>query len=272
MPSLDEISYSRDVTVAATRDYYTFLTKMYLKESDVIEPPEGGWPNLTTNLQSLGKTDEVLSLLRHLPYIRRHSDDRDQAQGAAECYFADWQKLGRYLASGRTTGEKLRLVTEGASIYENVPPYVVSLTAGGRSNPVFLLDTKFGVGHWYECPGEVRYEPSREPIEDDPYDYAPEKEAEWRADGQYWAIPDFFGELEDQFRELKFIPISSRKVIDVYTTRGSQADGMIPMLQEIYREYGWPNLVNYRKRECLEAVQTALEERYPDFADRRDDE
>jgi len=44
---------------------------MYLRESDVIEPPEGGWPNITTDsLQDLGKTDEVISLLRHLPYIR----------------------------------------------------------------------------------------------------------------------------------------------------------------------------------------------------------
>ncbi|KAI1800389.1 hypothetical protein F4811DRAFT_33716 [Daldinia bambusicola] len=272
MPSLDEISYSRDLTVATALEYYDFLTKMYLKESDVIEPPEGGWPNLSTNLRSLGKTDEVVSLLCHLPYIRRHPDDRDEAQGAAECYFADWQQLGHQLASGQVTGETLRVVTEGASIYEDVPPYVVSLTAGGRNNPVFLLDTKFGVAHWYEAPGEVRYEPSREPIEDDPYDYAPEKEAEWRADGQYWAIPDFFEMLKDQFRDLKFIPISSQRVIDMYTMRGSDADGMIPMLQNIYREHGWPDLERYHKRECLEAVHAALEERYPDYADRRDDE
>jgi hypothetical protein len=41
---------------------------------------------------------------------------------------------------------------------------------------------------------------------------------------------------------------------------------MISMLQEIYREHGWPDLDRYRKRECLEAVQEALEERYPDEA------
>ncbi|KAI1645922.1 uncharacterized protein F4817DRAFT_317301 [Daldinia loculata] len=156
---------------------------MYLKETDVIEPPEGGWPNLSANLQSLSKTDEVISLLYHLPYIRKPSDDRDKAHGAPGCYLADWQKLGSSVSNGGTTREILKLVSEGSSIHEEMPPpHVISLTAGGRYNPVFLLDIKLGVVHWYECPSEIRYEPSREPIEDDPYDYAPEKEAEWRAE------------------------------------------------------------------------------------------
>jgi hypothetical protein len=42
MPSLSEISYSRDNFIAAVRDYYTFLVKMYLDESQITEPPEGG--------------------------------------------------------------------------------------------------------------------------------------------------------------------------------------------------------------------------------------
>jgi hypothetical protein len=35
------------------------------------------------------------------------------------------------------------------------------------------------------------------------------------------------------------------------------------MLQGIYREHGWPNLDVYDKKECLKAVQKALEEHYP---------
>ncbi|KAI8960797.1 hypothetical protein F5Y11DRAFT_358166 [Daldinia sp. FL1419] len=225
MPTLDEISYSRDEAVATIRNYYRFLTKMYLKESDVIEPPQGGWPNLRANLQSFEKSDEVISLLRHLPYIRRPSDDRDR-------------KISDWAAKGRMAGEDFKMLSEDFSIREDVPPHVVGLTFGGRNNPIFLLDTELGV----------------------------------RAEGQYWAIPDFFGVLEDQFRELKFIPTSSRTVMDVYTTPGPYSDGMIPMLRDIYREHGWPDLERYRKRECLEAVQMALEERYPDYAHRRDDE
>jgi hypothetical protein len=37
------------------------------------------------------------------------------------------------------------------------------------------------------------------------------------------------------------------------------------MLQGIYWEHGWPNLENYRKEECIQAVKQALAEQYPDF-------
>ena len=39
MSGLDDIAYSRDATVAAVRDYYAFLTDMYLDEAEVLEPP-----------------------------------------------------------------------------------------------------------------------------------------------------------------------------------------------------------------------------------------
>ena len=46
---------------------------MYLNESHVAYPPAGGW-SATVNadaaaLQCLGKSDEVLALMAHLPYL-----------------------------------------------------------------------------------------------------------------------------------------------------------------------------------------------------------
>jgi hypothetical protein len=40
---------------------------------------------------------------------------------------------------------------------------------------------------------------------------------------------------------------------------------MEEMLQGIYREHGWPDLENYRKEECIEAVMEALAEQFPSF-------
>ena len=55
------VGFNRDATVAAIRDYYHFLTKMYLDEDRIMEPPPGGWPNMTPETMSpLGKTDEVI--------------------------------------------------------------------------------------------------------------------------------------------------------------------------------------------------------------------
>lgn len=39
MPELADVSYSRETTIAAVSDYYNFLTKLYLKDDQVIYPP-----------------------------------------------------------------------------------------------------------------------------------------------------------------------------------------------------------------------------------------
>ena len=271
MPNLDEISYSRDDCVAAIRDYYNFLIKMYLKESAVIEPPEEGWPSIPLDsLRGLGKTDEVISLLRHIPYITTPQHALSKPHGSPFCYWADWQSYAQGVADGRMKTETLKVCSEGVEFDDDISPHVIGLTYGGRENPIFLLDTELGIVHWVECPNDILYDPLRETIDDDAYDYVLENKAEWRGEAPAWAIADFFELLKDQFRQLKFLPISLRTVIDVYATYGPSAEGMLGMLQDIYREHGWPDLERYRKQECLEAVQTALEERYPDEANRRE--
>ncbi len=276
MPWLQEISYSRDACVAAVRDYYDFLTKMYLKPSAVIQPPEGGWPDITAErLLALDKTDEVVALLRHLPYIAYPRDGRDLAEGAPKCRFADWNDISTSIGRGRATAETCKFTTEGVEICDDVPAQVVGLTdCEGVHGPVFLLDTNLGIVHWYQCDGNVRFNPSRETVQDDVYDYwtedISEKEAEWRGDSTAWAVADFFEILKDQFRKLNYVPISPRSVLDVHTHYGHGTHGLVSLLQKIYREHGWPDLERYDKAKCLEAVQTALEEHYPMMADRRD--
>lgn len=268
MPELDEISYSRETCINAVRDYYHFLTNMYLPESEIIEPPEGGWPSITKDtLQDLGKTDEVVSLLRYLPYIRASSNGIPSAapHAAPFCCFADWQDIGRDMGAGKMDGESAKLGTEGADIFNQVPPHVVSLTAGGRDNDVFLIDTELGIAIWVACPGEIKYNTTREQIQDDPYDYADEEEAEWRGDSAAWAIPDFFALLKDQFRDLNAVPTGPRSVVDVWTHLGPDTDGMVVELQKVYREHGWPDIERFNKQNCHEAIQRVLRERYPNY-------
>jgi hypothetical protein len=70
--------------------------------------------------------------------------------------------------------------------------------------------------------------------------------------------------LQEQFEQLWFILVNSRQVINTWS--GHLDDGeMEEMLQGIYREHGWPDLENYRKEECIEAVKEALAEQYPSF-------
>jgi hypothetical protein len=273
MPELSEISYNRDACIVAVTDYYDFLTKMYLHKSCVIKPPQDGWPTITTeSMKDLGKTDEVISLLRHLPYIC-DMDERYRAEAIPSCIFSDWQTAGYFLGLGQEGGEGLRIISENISFYKDVPPHVIGLTRGEREDDdVFLLDTELGIVYWPECPGEIRHSPSREPVEDDPYDYAPKNEADWRADGAAWPVSDFFELLKDQFRELNYVPVSPWRVDNVHSVYSPRRDGLISMVQSIYRKHGWPDLENYRKQECLEAIRKAIDDLYPGESDFLDDE
>lgn len=140
------------------------------------------------------------------------------------------------------------------------------MSAGGNDHEILLLDTPLGTIYWPECEGKI-HRTSQTKVMDDAYDYAPENEAEWRGEAPAWGISDFFGVLKNQFRELKFIPISSRHVVDVYTSLAAGTDGMVEIVQEIFREHGWPNLDHYLKDDYLQAVHAAIKERHPGFED-----
>ncbi|KAF6811590.1 hypothetical protein CMUS01_13227 [Colletotrichum musicola] len=265
MPDLDEISYSQEETIAAVRDYYHFLAKMYLPDSLVMEPPEGGWPGIThDNLGAMKKTDEVIELLRHLSYIRNENDGVNEAHAAPRCHFANSAATSTQVAEGRTNAEDLKLLSEGVDTQDNVPSHVVGLMLGGRDNPIILLDTELGTVHWLECPGEIRYEPLCEQVSDDPYEYAPEEEAEWRVDAPAWAVADFFEELKARFRELDFVPIGPREVRDTWTPEHPTDKGLLDLVRGVYREHHWPDIEQFDKQTCQEALRFALKDRYPD--------
>ncbi|KAG4429364.1 hypothetical protein IFR05_015150 [Cadophora sp. M221] len=120
MPELSEITYSHDTTVRAFRDYFRFLVEMYMDEAEILEPPVGRWPSISSDFQRcFGKTDEVISLLRDIPYIREDGHYHP-AHGSAICQMADWQSLGRVAEEGELSVQELRIMSEGA-ITDDVP-------------------------------------------------------------------------------------------------------------------------------------------------------
>ncbi|TPX10620.1 uncharacterized protein E0L32_008506 [Thyridium curvatum] len=272
MPELEDVSYSFDECVAAVRDYYAFLAKMYMDESEIVDPPEGGWPSIVNakpeTLEGFGKTPEVLKLLAHLPYVREASDGHD-VNSLPQARFAAWHEIFDWVNRDQREIGACKEMTEGCFRPFEVP-HAVGLSRVDRWETTLILDTELGIIHYGGCPGPIRHNPSQEPILDDFYDYADEEdeadwhEAEWRADAPAFTIPAFFELLKDQFRELKFVPIGRRTVTDVYVTHiHPSMEGLIPMVQDIYRQHGWPDLDRYRKDECIAAVQKAIREKYP---------
>ncbi|TPX11423.1 uncharacterized protein E0L32_007842 [Thyridium curvatum] len=270
MPELEDITYSRDATIAAVTDYYQFLTRMYMKDSHIIYPPAEGWPSIVNadpeTLRALGKSDEVIALLAHLPYIRRTGNwDRD-AEAIPYCYFADWQYLIARLCdpTWHTTAEHLRLFTEGCDFDNLSSPHVVGLTDAGRDDPVMILDTERGIVHWEEPDWKIRIEHFQEQIYYDPPEDTPQAEADWRCEPA-WSVPYFFGHvLQSQFTSLYWIPISQQSVRPTAGSKLPEDVDMVHRVREIYRQSGWPDDEGYDKDECLEAVRNALAEEYPD--------
>lgn len=67
--------YSRKGTIAAITDFYTFYIRLpYVNPTALVFPPASGWPNINaTELQNRGKSNEVIELLRRLPYLEHPS-------------------------------------------------------------------------------------------------------------------------------------------------------------------------------------------------------
>jgi len=262
MPHLKDVVYSQAECVNAVRQFYTFLSKMYLKSSYVVEPPEGGWPNINSdNLKELGKTDEVISLLRHLPYIAAQDNCRD-AKGMPYAHFYDWQCGADMLKAGHRDTESAIICSQG--FFDNIPPHVVGL-ADGEEDVFFLLDTKLGIIHWVDCPGEIEYNPHIERIIDHTYDWASENE-EWRFHGPAWAIVDFFEVLKLQYRQLMWVPLSPLTVHESGKPTCPGEEGGLALISSLYRESGWPDLGRFNKKDCQKSIYIALKETYPEFS------
>ncbi|WPA98275.1 uncharacterized protein RHO25_002887 [Cercospora beticola] len=275
---LCNISYSREATIAAFKEYFLFLTELYLDPEQIVFPPTEGWEEITiTNLRPLGKTDEVIELLRHLPYIKPSGLCHDIAP---HCHLADYSSIARTILSPETffikdqnPAEFYSAVTHG--IWDNIPPHVIGL-AIGRENAMFL-DTHLGVIYWPGGnfhPAAVGYamhpDAPFQAIRDESFDYAPEEEM-WRNAGSGlkcgWGIEEFFEMLKFHFRELNFLPTSGRRVEDNFAVvrEGEEHPNddiyrAKKVAVEVFRQHGWPDMLVYQKDECMEAVARKVEE------------
>ena len=154
--------YSRDETVAAVRDYYAFLASMFMDPSYILEPPLGGWPSITSEAaKDLGKSDEVIDLLRHLPYVRRQPG-LNLPEGTPGGRFIDWKYTVERLSDEDVWADVELIAAEGEEdqFGGKIPSGCIGLVHGGllmgnELPDVILLDTKSGLIYWMNCPAKV---------------------------------------------------------------------------------------------------------------------
>ena len=275
-----ETVYSREETIEAVQDFIAFATQMYLDETAYESPPSTGWPSITPDsMRPYGKTDEVVELLRHLPYPSDEDPDR-RPQVMPALSFAAFQ-LDGFGQSAQTFG----VATEGM-IFEHVPAHVVGLAMRQRNDHGVLLDTKLGVVFWHEAATEFMWF-SPFPVVMGLADSDDDSEGEgggegenamspgeraWRGCETVWSVADFFATLKHNLKELHFVPMSRRRVVDGWYRPETPGQDAVEMVKRIYRAHGWPDLERYSKEDCLQAIATALSENFPDEVDEEDAE
>jgi hypothetical protein len=149
-PSPELPSYNREEIIATLTDFYEFLSKLpWLESRDILYPPEGGWPNITKeNFAFLGKNEEVIALLRHLPYIRM--DGKDQYVLAYSTFPCDYRRDYFQSPAFEKDNTPWEMPETGGRF--EFPSWVVPLTYGKSHGDYLMLDTTDGGFH---AEGEV---------------------------------------------------------------------------------------------------------------------
>lgn len=258
------ISYSQEETVQAFRDYYGFLAKMYLNEARIVDAPPGGHPSITKErYRGMCKNDTVDELIRHLPYLRQYENEERVVQVAPYTEF--WNFLMPGSSIDRDEGETVKGITEAIGYRfedgDQVPAQVLAFSSGKNDPLNFLLDTDLGVVYWLECPLDNNDPSTIDPVLNDPYDWAPETEADWRNE-RCWPVVDFFRLLKEQFLQLRCVPVKEMRVEEAWV---EEPEPEVALVRDVYRAHGWPDLENFRKEECMAAIRAALMEKYPDY-------
>ncbi|USP81890.1 hypothetical protein yc1106_09164 [Curvularia clavata] len=254
----NDYEYSREEAITVIRDYYQFLCTMYMDESMIQEPPEGGWTSIPDGWTDFDKTEEVLELLRHLPYLNF------KVMGAPDCRFMNWH-------TGLTNwnGEKLKLFTEILPEEGMIPPHIVGLTFIMRYTPAILLDTELGVIYWHDPPGEIMtgYGSFGEATSWAEDGLIPEDQVEWRESSCFWLFQHFFEMLKNKFRTLEFVPFGRHQVESMwpFIQRNEEKQRLLEAIQEVYRDHGWPDMTRFRKEDCLADIDAMVKARFPDF-------
>jgi len=125
----------------AVREFYNFLANDLgaIPSECVVDAPEDGWPSITqSSLAGLEKTDKVIELLRHLPYINISKTHNTQI--AFSTIAIDYREFAKY---GVAKGTRSQFYPVGS---EEFPPHVVVLTGEGEDyyGSLLLLDVDNG--------------------------------------------------------------------------------------------------------------------------------
>jgi hypothetical protein len=143
--------FNKDIVVNCVQQHYELLVRAaYLDPNDIETPPPEGWSDeqlMVDILRALGRSEEVVELLRHLPYIKSFNTlDRYEVYEETKSinYLRKYKRLRNVTAEscrGKTVDD-FGLMPADA----DWPSSFISLTEG-REATWWVIDTEKGNIH-----------------------------------------------------------------------------------------------------------------------------
>ncbi|KAK3643833.1 Target of rapamycin complex 2 subunit avo2 [Elasticomyces elasticus] len=238
--------YDRDEVCKVFLDFYNFLASMPPYEpSDVLVPPEHGWPSVTPEkMSTLKKNHTVVDLLKHLPYL--NMDKRNDKDGKFEYTILYDAELLDY--RGRIFDEAVQANFQPfygpgyVPPHGSFPPWIVPFAAFTSRNGEFgLLDTTDGTITRHLNAG-CSYDPTY--AKDDPRSWRDECEDETHPAAAY------FEKWRGSFQRSEWLPCWMRNEFTlIFDNQGEKYE----QVRDIYPGHGWPG--TFRREECGQALR-----------------
>lgn len=241
----DSPRYTPEQVAAAFLDFYQFLAKLHFDPADLRVAPPGGWPNITREACAGWKSDEVIEVLRRLPYF---STGTPKPQVHYKSFLVDYSSMEH---SGDFS--ELNFAQENVEFWDDEAvvdhSYIVAIAQGRESYGRWLfLDVVGGFMH------EDLNRADMLPPED---------------------IKDWFQRTEEAYRSLHIIPCVGRITIEAdhvperaavlgpvtveevcAQTGDWKTDLDIHYLRQLYRQHGWPDA--FRREDARRAVDDLM--------------
>lgn len=204
----------REELVSELTSFHEFLVGLHLPPDALKRPPPGGWPSINQQqLRYLNKDDDVIDVLKHIPYIRQ-DEDLEPYQIYEHCVCND---LTGVFFEQYSKEDRDAHITE--PIGEEIDSSIVTLARA---------DSRDG---WF-----IFYHTAQHTIE--MVDYQVGKRT------RDYSVKDFFEMLRDEFRKLKIISVRPSDV-----QIGSDDDESA-QLRDVFWRHGRPS-ERFQKEKCL---------------------
>lgn len=215
----------REELVAELTDYYEFLIDLYMPPETLKRPPLGGWPSITQErLAYLQKDDDVMEVLKHVPYICwEETYSSHQIYEKTVCLDYTGAFFERF-------GVKPQNALRTEPSEEEIDSCVATLARPDSSD-----------GYW------MFYHTARHSMQLKDY-----RDEEYREMG----VKEFFRSLKEEFRQMSVIAVHPTRV---YMVNRCDQDVMEDF-QNILKRNGWPSQ-EFQRDKCIKELRAKDHER-----------